>query len=217
VEVAAGEILGIAGVTGNGQELLGRLLAGVARPSSGTILLEGEPVRANMAGSKIAYVPEQPLLNGIAPELSVLENLTATDLRLLPFWLDLSPFRNASLALMERFDVRPRDLDRPAGTLSGGNVQKLVAARELGGAPLLVVACFPTMGLDAAAERVLTNALIDLADRGAAVVWISEDLDALLLHADRIGVLHRGTLRGPIPTREATAVGLGAWMTGEAA
>jgi general nucleoside transport system ATP-binding protein len=214
--LARGAILGVAGVTGNGQELLGRVLAGAHAPREGRLTLDGRPL-AGAADARVAYVPEQPMRSALARSLSVLVNLEALRVRRLPWWLSLSGLRTAAQRLLERFDVEPRDLDRPAGTLSGGNAQKLVLARELSGQPDLIVVCFPSMGLDAAASRRLVGELVAHAERGAAVVWIGEDLDALLAHADQIAVLHRGQLSGPIPARGADKQQLGLWMTGAAA
>lgn len=211
-----GAILGVAGVTGNGQELLGRVLAGAHPPHAGRLTLDGRPL-AGAADARVAYVPEQPMVNALARSLSLLVNLQALRLRRLPWWLSLSSARAAAQHLLERFDVRPRELDRAAGTLSGGNAQKLVLARELSGQPELIVVCFPTMGLDAAASRHLVAELVAHAERGAVVIWIGEDLDALLAHADQIAVLHRGRLAGPIPARGADKQQLGLWMTGAAA
>jgi simple sugar transport system ATP-binding protein len=214
--LARGTILGVAGVTGNGQELLGRVLAGAHPPRAGRLTLDGHPL-AGASDARVAYVPEQPMVNALARSLSLLVNLEALRVRRLPWWLSLSSARAAASRLLERFDVQPRELDRAAGTLSGGNAQKLVLARELSGRPALVVVCFPTMGLDAAASRRLVAELVAHAERGAAVVWIGEDLDALLAHADQIAVLHRGQLSGPIPARGADKQLLGSWMTGAAA
>jgi simple sugar transport system ATP-binding protein len=217
LQVNAGEIFGIAGVTGNGQELLSRALAGVAPLLSGRVELDGELVRGDGGGPAVGYVPEQPLVNGCASALSVLVNLCALGVQRLPFWLEMDAARRDAEALMDRFDVRPRDLDRAVGTMSGGNVQKLVVARELSREPKLIVACYPSMGLDVAAAAAVLSALVQAAALGAAVVWISEDLEALLAHADRIGVLFKGTLRGPIAAEGASREQLGAWMTGAAA
>jgi simple sugar transport system ATP-binding protein len=214
LEVARGELLGVAGVTGNGQELLGRLLAGVTAPRQGRVLLDGKDVTSQ---TSIAYLPEQPTLNGCARELSQLVNLEVLDLRRLAFVPRWSQGRARAAELLERFDVRPRDPELPAGALSGGNLQKLVSARELSRAPALVVACYPTMGLDLAAAAAIVGHLIGCAAAGAAVVWISEDLDLLLEHADRIAVLQGGKLQGPVLTSAATRQALGAWMTGAAA
>jgi general nucleoside transport system ATP-binding protein len=211
-----GAILGVAGVTGNGQELLGRVLAGALSPREGRVALDDRPL-AGASDARVAYVPEQPLVNALAGSLSLLENLEALRVRRLPWWLTLSALRAKAERLLERFDVQPRELGRAAGTLSGGNAQKLALARELSGSPELIVVCFPTMGLDALASRRLLGELTAHAERGAAVVWIGEDLDQLLAHADQVAVLHRGQLRGPIPARAADKHRLGLWMTGAAA
>jgi simple sugar transport system ATP-binding protein len=217
LDVAAGEVLGVAGVTGNGQELFGRVLAGVTAPARGTVTLDGAAVFPARAEGVVAYLAEQPAANGCAPELSLLENLNALRVRSLPFFPRWSALRPVAAALLHRFDVRPPDLDCPAGTLSGGNVQKMATARELAGAPLLVVACYPTMGLDLAATAAIAGHLLALADAGAAVVWISEEVDQLLEHADRIAVLHGGRLSDVVPVAQATRGTLGAWMSGAAA
>jgi len=215
-ELARGQILGVAGVTGNGQELLGRVLAGLLAPQAGRIALD-ERALVGPADPRIAYVPEQPLLNAVAGSLPLLVNLHALGVRQLPWWLSFESRRAGAQQLLERFDVRPPELDRPAATLSGGNVQKLVLARELSGEPALIVACFPGMGLDAAASRRLVDELLAHAERGAAVVWIGEDLDQLLAHADQVAVLQRGRLRGPVPVAQADRRELGSWMAGAAA
>jgi ABC-type uncharacterized transport system ATPase subunit len=215
-EVRSGEIFSIAGVTGNGQELLGRVLSGCTPPDTGTLLLSGRPLLGPF-DPRVGYIPEQPRHHGLAAALSVQDNLTALALRSSPFWLERDSQKAHALPLLERFDVRPRDPTRRAGTLSGGNVQKLVAARELGVPRDLVVACFPTMGLDVAAAAALVNELEAQAAAGAAVVWIGEDLDLLLEHADRVAVLHQGRLRGPTPVPEVSKTELGFWMSGVAA
>lgn len=216
-EVRSGEVLGIGGVTGNGQELLGRVLAGVARVSAGQVSVAGRDVRTALEAGSIAYVPEQPLENGAARSLSVLVNLRALDLSHMPWFLRLGQSKHEEATLLERFDVRPRDLERPAGSLSGGNLQKLVVARELSRDVTLVIACYPTMGLDFGAARRIEDELVAAAERGAAVIWISEDLEVLLARADRVAVLQRGRLRGPVSVRECSVGELGAWMTGAAA
>lgn len=215
-EVRAGEVLGIAGVTGNGQELLARVLAGVVRPRSGRLTVADAELSLNepQVRNAIAYVPDQPRLQGCAQDLSALVNLAALQVPEWPF-LSRRKFARAEAGeLLERFDIRPRDLDRPAGTLSGGNLQKLVVARELSRNPKLIVACFPTLGLDVRAARHILDELLAQAYAGAALVWISEDLEPLLEHADQIAVMYRGRLQGPIATASATRAQIGAWMTG---
>jgi ABC-type uncharacterized transport system ATPase subunit len=213
LEAASGEIVGVAGVTGNGQELLGRVLAGVTAPAGGCVLLDGYDVGSDRC-PPVGFVAEQPFVSGCAPELSLLANLEVLEARRLAWLPRWDEARERGARLLARCDVRPADLALPAGALSGGNLQKLVVGRELARAPRLVVACYPTMGLDLGAAAAVVSSLLAAAAGGAAVVWISEDLDSLLAHADRVAVLHAGRLRGPIPVAEATRQGLGAWMTG---
>jgi len=215
-EVFAGEVLGIAGVAGNGQELFDRLLAALVRPTCGSIDLETQPLRGPN-DPRIGYVPEHARAHGVAGSLSAAANLLALEVRSAPFWNREGATRSHALASLERFDVRPCDPDRAAHGFSGGNLQKLVVARELGQSRRLVVACFPTMGLDVHASARVVRELVAKAEEGAAVVWISEDLDALLGHADRVAVLYRGRLRGPRPVNAVSRAELGAWMTGAAA
>ena len=215
-EVARGEVLGIAGVAGNGQELLGRVLAAVVAPQRGSIELGGTPLRGPADG-RIGYLPEHPRKLGTAAPLTATANLLALEVHRSQFWSSQQRSRARALETMQRFDVRPCEPDRPARTFSGGNLQKLVVARELGCARELVIACFPTMGLDVQASARVVTELERQAERGAAVIWISEDLEALLAHADRIAVLYRGELREPRPVEAVSKVELGAWMTGAAA
>lgn len=211
LEVGAGEILGVAGVTGNGQEGLARLLAGVLAPSAGTLELCG---RSPGSPPTVAFLPEQPRVHACAGDLPLLENFCALELPRLPLWLDLESQSARAAAALARFDVRPPVLELPAAALSGGNLQKLVAARELSRDPDIVVACYPTMGLDVKAARGLLDAMGEAAEQGAAVVLICEDLDVLFERADRIAVLLRGRLvmsaTSGAPSRDV----VGALMTG---
>jgi general nucleoside transport system ATP-binding protein len=123
--------------------------------------------------------------------------------------------RNArAVTLLARYDVRPPNPALPARALSGGNLQKLVIARELSRTPRLVVACYPTMGLDVKAATAVRRYLFEHAARGAAVTWFSEDLDDLLAHAHRIAVLHGGRCVGIVSRAAATRDGIGRMMTG---
>jgi ABC-type uncharacterized transport system ATPase subunit len=214
LDVGAGEVLGVAGVTGNGQEGLARLLAGVLAPSAGTLELRG---CAPPAPPVIAFLPEQPRVHASAGELPLLENFCALELASLPLWLDLASQRARAAAALARFDVRPSVLELPAAALSGGNLQKLVAARELSRKPDLVIACYPTMGLDVKAARCLLDAMSEAAEQGAAVVLICEDLDVLLERATRMAVLARGRLVLPAASESASRDALGALMSGASA
>jgi simple sugar transport system ATP-binding protein len=215
--VHRGEILGIAGVAGNGQWALAETVAGLLPAAAGTILLDGAPAARPAAGggfvSPIAYIPEEPVTNAVIGHLDLALNLDLKRLRRRP-WLSPAARSGDARAQLERFDVRPPEPRRLAATLSGGNLQKLVAARELAGAPLAIVACYPTMGLDLAATRAVLDALFVHAERGAAILWISEELDDLLAHAHRIAVLHGGRIAGIVDAATSDAQTVGRLMAG---
>lgn len=218
LEVAAGEILGVAGVIGNGQYALAEAVAGLTPLASGVITLDGIGIAANDQDrsdqASVAYVPERPLDNAVVPGLDLATNLALRDVTAMPFFLRAGSRRKKAAPLLERFDVRPPNPTLPARNLSGGNLQKLVIARELSGKPKVIVACFPTMGLDIAATRAVYETLFAQAAAGAAVLWISEDLDDLLAYAHRIAVLHDGSIAGITSRAEASRQLIGAWMTG---
>ncbi|MBX9630480.1 MAG: ABC transporter ATP-binding protein [Burkholderiales bacterium] len=218
LRIAAGEILGIAGVSGNGQQTLADAVAGLAILHAGEVIVDGETLQAPRAETPaqpaVAYLPEQPLRNAVAPDLSVAVNLMLKRIQDLPWRSHPSQFDADARERITAFDIRPTDPRATAASLSGGNLQKLVAARELAGAPALIVACYPTMGLDLGAAAAVYEALFAHARRGAAVLWISEDLDDLLRYAHRIAVLHRGRIAGIADTAQATRRQLGAWMVG---
>lgn len=190
--VATGEIVGVAGVAGNGQTLLSEVIAGVHPLTDGDVVLDGASICRHPddapPGTPLGYIPEQPRQAGVIESLSVGLNLS---LRHFGSRREAQP---DAAQLLDRFDVRPRDLTKMAGTLSGGNLQKLVLARELGSQRDAVLACYPTMGLDLVATANVYEELFAQARGGAAVLWISEDLDDLLAHAHRIAVLREGRL-----------------------
>jgi simple sugar transport system ATP-binding protein len=179
LEVRRGEILGIGGVDGNGQLELAEALAGVAPIASGSLRVAGD----------VAYIPQDRRRDGLAPHLSILENLMISghvrqELRTLGL-LNPQAARRWAIAAAIRFDVRMSSLDAPAASLSGGNQQKLVLARVLSDEPELIVAMNPTRGLDVRAAAFVHDALIAAKSRGAAVVLFSTDLDELGALADR--------------------------------
>ena len=200
-------------MSGNGQFSWPERLAGVIPRGQGDVLLNGYSIAGSDEVPSVGLVAGAAVREPCAPELSLLANLEVLEARRISCsCAGTTPVGAARPARTLR--RAPRDLELPAGALSGGNLQKLVVARELARAPRLVIACYPTMGLDLGAAAAVVSSLLAAAAGGAAVVWISEDLDALLAHADRVAVLHRGRMRGPIPVAEATRQGLGAWMTG---
>jgi len=217
-EVCAGEVLGVAGVAGNGQRPLAEVLAGVVAPSAGAVHLDGRSLtrRDGAAGldPRVAYIPEQPLDNGVAGALSATVNVALRRLRALRAFPDWRAEAATARELMRRFDVRPPEPRLPARAFSGGNLQKLVLARELSRAPDLVVACYPTMGLDVAATHAVHGHLLECASRGASVVWFSEDLDELLGCAHRIAVMRDGRIVGVLAREHASRQALGRLMAG---
>ncbi len=212
--VRRGEILGIAGVAGNGQWSLAETVAGLVPPMAGDVLVDGVAIARRTArepfSSPVAYIPEEPIRNAVVGGLDLRVNL---GLRRLATTAPL-PSADAARARLEAFDVRPPEPSRRASTLSGGNLQKLVAARELAETPAAIVACYPTMGLDVQASAALFARLIDHAAAGAAVLWIGEDLDDLLAIADRIAVIHNGRIVAILDPGATSAAEIGRHMAG---
>ncbi|HEY6911503.1 MAG TPA: ABC transporter ATP-binding protein [Myxococcales bacterium] len=206
--ISAGEILGVAGVDGNGQAELAEALTGL-RPSSGEASLGGDarfrrsPAAARAAG--VAHLPEDRHRRGLCLPLSVEENLALGHHRAPPYSrgarIDVAGRRRKARELIAAFDLRPPDPLARAGDLSGGNQQKLLAARELAGgpSPRLVVAVHPTRGLDVGASRRVHQALRAARDAGAALLVVSLDLDELRALCDRILVLFGGRAMGEVP------------------
>lgn len=210
-----GEIVGLAGVAGNGQWALAEAVAGLVAPRQGDILLDGVSVarrheRQNFS-SPIAYIPEDPIRHAVIGDLDL-----ETNLRLRILGNGRRQLADDAKEQLAAFDVRPPSPKQAAKTLSGGNLQKLVAARELGKSTQAIVACYPTMGLDIRAREAIFAALIDHAKQGAAVLWISEELDDLLRFADRIAVLRAGRIVGLVDASRTDATTLGRLMTGTA-
>ena len=222
--VRSGEIVAIAGVAGNGQRELAEAVAGMRPPSAGEVRaggrrLRGGDARAAIAGG-IAYVPEDRLGTGVAPSLPVSANLILKGYRSGAFshgpLLWPHRVRVFAQALVERYAVRVAGIDTPARQLSGGNLQKVVLAREFSGDPRVIVAASPTRGLDVAAIETVHGYLRDAAARGLGILLISEDLDEILTLAHRVAVLYEGAIVGELDAATATAAQLGLLMAGGA-
>lgn len=222
-DVAAGEVVGVAGVDGNGQRGLARVLSGARAPDRGRITLDGaEMTRAGTAAWRragLAHLPADRFVEGGAAGLSLRDNAIAgSDADPSMRWgLFLRPaaVRARTQALLDRLSVRHGGEGQPLGSLSGGNAQKLIAARELQGYPTLVLADQPTRGIDVATSATL-HAMLDATARdGAAVLVISADLDELLRICDRIVVLSRGRVAADLPNGpDVTPERLGRAMLG---
>jgi simple sugar transport system ATP-binding protein len=220
-EVAAGEVLGVAGVSGNGQTELVDVLAGMRRPDTGSVTvgdseLSGASPSAVVAAG-VGRIPEDRHAS-LVPELSVAHNLVLEridDFRVLGR-LDERGIRVHAQGLIDRFEIRARPDDRVA-TLSGGNVQKVLLARVLSRDPRVIVVSQPTRGLDIGATEYVRSELLARRAAGAAVLLISEDLDELLALADRLIVLYEGRIVGTMRAGEADPDRLGLLMAGRAA
>jgi simple sugar transport system ATP-binding protein len=220
--VGAGEVLGVAGVEGNGQVELTEALAGVRRASRGTILVDGRALgrtgtrRLRRLG--ITHVPADRQRTGLVAAMSIGGNLVLPVAGRRPYSrlgvLRPREIDRSGRELMEQFDIRAPSTKVQAGALSGGNQQKLILARELSRRPAVIVACYPTRGLDFGATTAVQHELVSHRDEGAAIVYVSVDLDELIGLTDRIIVLHRGEVQGELPAASATPEQLGLLMGG---
>jgi len=222
LEVVSGEILGIAGVSGNGQRELAEAIAGLRPARSGTVRLDGveiqrlSPRRRRQAG--LAYVPEERMRDGAIGSFSVSENLMLidhdSDTNSQFGFLRLGPLRDRASALVERFAVKTPSIDTTTRTLSGGNIQKVIMARELSCEPLVLLAAQPTRGVDIGAAEYIHQQLVAQRAEGTAIVVVSEDLDEVLALADRVAVMFEGRVVGVVDRSECTVEQLGLMMAG---
>lgn len=217
--VCAGEIVGVAGVAGNGQRELAEVAVGLAAPDRGRVEVNGVDVTgqgtraARRAG--VAYIPEDRLGVGLVPSLSIAENLLLTRPR--GMWVDREAAAGEAARIIDRFEVKAPGPEAPTRVLSGGNAQKVLVARELAGpgeAPKVLVTATPTRGLDVGAIESVRAILDRFRSEGAAVLLISEDLEEVLSLADRIVVLYRGRLVHEVPGGVADRQSLGLAMAG---
>jgi len=217
-DVHAGEILGIAGVSGNGQSELTCILSGTLKPTGGRITLEGrdltgvEPNTISRVGvGRIAEDRHASLVG----ELNVAENIALEHLDefVKNGVLDRKKIRKYAEKLIEEYSIKAKPDDR-IRTLSGGNMQKVILARTLSREPKLVLASQPTRGLDVGATDYVDHKLLEQRDRGAAVLLLSEDLDEIISLSDRIAVIYEGQIVGILPTKQVTREKLGLMMSG---
>ena len=222
--VQAGEILGLAGVSGNGQSELAQAIAGLRPVQQGSVGIDGaditgrHPRRVRDAG--LSYVPEERMRDGVIGMFSVAENLVLLNQGSEEFcrrgFLRLGAIRQHCRDLVERFAVKTPGIDVPTSNLSGGNIQKLILARELSAEPKVILAAQPTRGVDVGAAEYIHGTLVAQKASGCATLLISEDLDEVLALSDRIGVMYEGRLMGVLDRADATVERLGLWMAGVA-
>ena len=222
LEIRAGEILGVAGVAGNGQRELAEAVTGMRPLSSGVVSVNGRPLRSGDPRAAIragvAHVPEDRLHTGVAPSLSIASNVVLKSYRggavTRGPLLRLRHIRERAQDLIHRYDVRAPGPATPARQLSGGNLQKVVLGREFSGEPRVIVVAAPTRGLDVGAIETVHRYLREAAEQDAAILLISEDLDEVLALSDRIVVMYEGELVGEVDADDATVEEIGLLMAG---
>jgi simple sugar transport system ATP-binding protein len=215
--VRGGEIYAIAGVQGNGQTELTESLVGLERPTGGDVRIGGTPIAGlstdDILSLGVGYVPEDRLHDGLVGSFSVAQNLVLDTYDGAPFArrgsLDLRAIDRNADEQVQTFDIRPADPRAAAGTLSGGNQQKVVLARELSRPLRVLVVAQPTRGLDVGSMEFVHRRIVEERDRGAAVVLVSTELDEVLGLADRIAVMFQGRIAGEVPAgTSAEEIGL---------
>ncbi|MEM8553721.1 MAG: ABC transporter ATP-binding protein [Pseudomonadota bacterium] len=222
--VSSGEIVGVAGISGNGQTELMELLTGQRPAAAGEVMVQGEPYHAKRSEARVLAVrqlPEEPLHNACAAKMSVVENINfrtfdtgegqAESTR---FWLAPGHMRRRAADLVAQFKVKAASLESPIASLSGGNVQRAVLARELTGDVDLLIISNPCFGLDFTAVSEIRTRIMEARNRGAAVLLISEDLDEILELADRVLVMSEGRIAHETPIAQADTATLGQYMGG---
>ena len=206
----AGEILGIAGVAGNGQSELAEVITGLRKIESGSIYIDGEDIRdkkvKDIIDSGVAYIHEDRTGTASVLNFSVIDNVLLKCYDTFSFF-NKAEIKKYSENLMQRYDVVYSNLSEPVKYLSGGNLQKLILARELREIPKLLIASYPTRGLDVGAAEFVRKRLSDCKNSGTAVLLISEDLDELISISDRIVVIYEGKLTF-METRDINEIGL---------
>ncbi|SLN15396.1 ABC transporter ATP-binding protein [Roseisalinus antarcticus] len=222
VTLHSGEILGIAGISGNGQMELMEILTGQRRLTGGEIRLNGQPfgmTRAEARAHKLRYLPEEPLRNACAPRMSVAENLAFRMFDEGPggrsaFWKDGRAIARNATALIEAFKVKTASPAARIASLSGGNVQRAVLGRELSGEVDALIVSNPCFGLDFSAVSAIRDRLIEARNTGTAILLISEDLDEIMELSDRILVMSEGRVSFETPIETANVTELGQHMAG---
>ena len=221
LEVRAGEIVGIAGVSGNGQQELMAALSGEDRRSPrGSLTLFGQDISRRGPAARRAlglhFVPEERLGRGAVPTLSLAQNtlLTRTEQVGVGGWLRMRTVRAQAEALIRRFNVKAGGPGAAAKSLSGGNLQKFLVGREIDAAPKVLIVSQPTWGVDVGAAAQIRGELLKLREAGCAVLVVSEELDELFELCDRLVVMAQGRLSPAVPRSQATVQQIGQWMSG---
>jgi simple sugar transport system ATP-binding protein len=221
-EVGSGELVGIAGVAGNGQRELAEAIAGLRPPVSGSIRLNGRELAghgpAAIRSAGLGYVPEERMRDGVVSDFSVAENLMLVDYGGSAYsqlgFLRQRAIRRHCQDLVAEFNVKTPKLETPARSLSGGNIQKLIMARELSAQPQVLLVAQPTRGIDVSASLYIHQRLVAQRDGGTATIIISEDLDEVMTISDRVLVMYEGRIIGSADPRSASREEIGMMMAG---
>jgi general nucleoside transport system ATP-binding protein len=225
LDVRAGEILGVAGVSGNGQRPLAEVIAGLLPVTAGHVLLDDKEITHLTASQRIdagvGYIPEERMHDGVVKDFTVADNVILRDLTSPEVarsgFLRFGPIAQRAQGLVKQFQVRTPTIQTPVKNLSGGNIQKLILARELSLKPRLLVAAQPTRGVDVGASEYIHAQLEVQRAAGTAILLISEDLDEIFLLADRIAVMYEGRIMDILSRADATPEKVGLLMAGVAA
>ena len=223
MKIHRGQILGIAGVAGNGQKALAEVLTGLKEPTGGRILAGDRDITNSSARGSyiagIAHIPEDRKSIGIAPDMTVDDNLIMKNFNSSAFrrWIfqDRGAIRRNAAEKIDQFSIKAGPAGNPVRYLSGGNIQKVIIARELSENPAVLVALYPTRGLDIGSAEYVHKVIADGASNGMSTILISEDLDELLKLSDEIVVMFRGRLAGSVDPETATREEIGLLMSGE--
>jgi len=221
-QVRQGEVLGIAGVQGNGQTELVEALTGLRRAESGRVLMDGQDITNNsprqVLETGVSHIPEDRRKRGLVLSYSIADNMVLCTYYKPPFARGIVMYHEAIDAqarrLAKEFDVRAPNIYTQAGTLSGGNQQKVIVARELSRPYNLLIAAQPTRGLDVGSIEFIHKRIIEQRDAGHAVLLVSAELDEILSLSDRVAVMYKGEIIGIVPIEEATRENIGLLMAG---
>ncbi len=222
LELYSGEILGLAGVSGNGQRELAEVITGLRPATQGQIVLEGKDVTGQLPGAlteeKLAYIPEERMKDAVIQNFTVAENEILRDHGRRPFarngFQNLRVIASFADKLIEGFQIKTPSRDTRVKNLSGGNIQKVVLARELSREPRVLIAAQPTRGVDIGATQYVHSLLLEQREQGNAVLLISEDLDEIMALSDRIAVIFEGRIMDVVDSESATPERLGLLMAG---
>lgn len=223
--VNSGEIFGIAGVAGNGQRELAEVISGLRELEQGKIFINGKEMTGSSIRQRIeagvSCIPEDRLGTGLVPGLGIVENIMLKEYNTKAYsvgpFIKRKAFTAKAISLVSGFNILTSSLDSPVRMLSGGNLQKLLLAREFSSNPKVIVAVYPVRGLDISATDAVHRLLAEEREKGAGILLISEDLDEVLKLSDRIGVLYEGRLAGVVSREEANIEDLGLMMMGSVA